>query len=136
MIVCLDSAAIITAFRNQQRHLLAAWIAQQEAAMTCDLVRAEIRSGILGTSNQQTRDAQECWYAVALAELPSRQLDRPLCEQAAILVGSARRKGYHARIDDALVAAAALEAGATVATTNVKHFEQLGVAAVNPLTAG
>jgi predicted nucleic acid-binding protein len=51
---------------------------------------------------------------------------------AAILCGAARRQGYQARIDDALVAAAA-DAGATVATTNVSHFQQLGVPAENPL---
>ena len=136
MIVCLDSAAIIGAFRARRVKDLEAWLERQEGVITCDLVRAQIRSGILGTSNQQTRDRQESWYLDTFAVIPSLQMDRPLCEQAAILAGAARRNGYQAKIDDALVAAAAKSAGATVATANVKHFEQLGVAAVNPLKAG
>ena len=135
MIVCLDSAAIIGAFRSRKTESLEAWLEKQEGVITCDVVRAEIRSGILGTSNQETRDLQESWYQDTFAVIPSRQMDRPLCEQAAILAGAARRNGYQARIDDALVAAAAKAAGAIVATANVKHFEQLGVEAVNPLTA-
>jgi predicted nucleic acid-binding protein len=132
MKVCLDSAVLIAAFRSRRMERLLDWLAEHEV-VTCDLVRAEVRSGILGTANPRTRESQEAWYADTLALVPSRQLDRPLCEQAAILCGAARRQGYQARIDDALVAAAAADAGATVVTTNVSHFEQLGVPAENPL---
>lgn len=135
MRVCLDSSILIAAFRSRAMVSLLDWIAPHEL-MTCDLVRAEVRSGILGTANARIREAQEAWYADTLAQVPSRQLDRPLCEQAAILYGAARRKGFQARIDDALIAAAAADAGATALTTNTKHFEQLGVPALNPLPAG
>jgi predicted nucleic acid-binding protein len=135
MIVCLDSAALIDAFRNGRTDELIDWLAGQDGVLTCDLVRAEIRSGILGTANARTRESQELWYADTIAQVPSRQLDRELCDQAAILCGAARRKGFQARIDDALVAAAAQAAGATVATANVAHFDHLGVPAVNPLAA-
>ncbi|MCX7790151.1 MAG: type II toxin-antitoxin system VapC family toxin [Chloroflexaceae bacterium] len=131
MKVCLDSAILITAFRARRVPELLDWLSEHDV-MTCDLVRAEIRSGILGTANARTREAQEAWYADTLARVPSRQLDRALCEQAAILCGSARRRGYQARIDDALVAAAAQDAEATVVSSNVSHFEQLGVPVVNP----
>ncbi len=134
MKVCLDSSILIAAFRSRQVLRLLDWLMEHEV-MTCDLVRAEVRCGILGTANPVTREAQEAWYADTLARVPSRQLDRPLCEQAAILCGAARRKGYQARIDDALVAAAAAAEQATVLTTNVRHFEHLGVAAKNPLPA-
>jgi hypothetical protein len=135
VIVCLDRAAIIGAFRSRKMESLESWLEKQEGVITCDLVRAEIRSGILGTSNQETCDRQESWYQDTFAVIPSRQMHRPLCEQAAILAGAARRTGHRAKVDDALVAAAAKAAGAIVATANVKHFEQLGVEAVNPLKA-
>ncbi|KXP01529.1 type II toxin-antitoxin system VapC family toxin [Tsukamurella pseudospumae] len=41
----------------------------------------------------------------------------------------------HAPLDDALLAAVAKAHGMTVATRNVKHFEPLGVAIVDPWTS-
>lgn len=91
MIVCLDSALLIAAFRTRRTDQLLDWLAEQEGVLTCDLVRAEIRSGILGTANPETREAQESWYADTIAVIPSRQVDRELCDQAAILCGAAER---------------------------------------------
>lgn len=45
---------------------------------------------------------------------------------------AAYRVPEHALFDDALIAAIAQSAEMTVATQNIKHFESLGVACLNP----
>lgn len=45
---------------------------------------------------------------------------------------AAYRVPEHAPFDDALIAAVAESAGMTVVTRNLKHFEPLGVACLNP----
>jgi toxin FitB len=45
---------------------------------------------------------------------------------------AAYRVPEHAPFDDALIAAVAESAGMTVVTRNIKHFEPLGVACLNP----
>ena len=45
---------------------------------------------------------------------------------------AAYRVPEHAPFDDALIAAVAESAGMTIVTRNIKHFETLGVACLNP----
>lgn len=51
---------------------------------------------------------------------------------AAARVLAAYRVPEHAPLDDALIAAIAQSAGLTVVTRNIKHFEPLGVACLDP----
>lgn len=51
---------------------------------------------------------------------------------AAARVLAAYRVPEHAPFDDALIAAIAQSAGMTVVTQNIKHFEPLGVACLDP----
>ncbi len=132
--ILLDSAFIIGAFRAKKRDWLDKWLQQTPDVMTCDLVIAEIKSGALGIADGERRKNQLRWFEDTFGDMDSRGLDSVLCDKAAELAGQARRNGFATRLDDALVAAAALAADATVATSNVRHFEQLGVHAFNPLS--
>lgn len=51
---------------------------------------------------------------------------------AAARILAAYRVPEHAPLDDALIAAVAQSAGMTVVTRNIRHFEPLGVACLNP----
>jgi predicted nucleic acid-binding protein len=48
------------------------------------------------------------------------------------LTGEARARGRQITMADGLIAATALEHGLTLATRNVKDFENLGLTIVNP----
>jgi predicted nucleic acid-binding protein len=132
--VIIDSSLFITAFRERKDAQLTSFLTSDKHDIgTCDIVRVEIKSGILGTKNEETRRKQELWYRQMFEAIPSRPLDWQLCETAADLAGRARRNGYQASIDDAFIAATACEVNGSVATANLSHFQQLGVEAFNPL---
>ena len=132
--ILVDSSVFISAFRTKKRQWLGKWIKDSGNVITCDLVRAEIKSGVLACADDVRRKSQLRWFETVFKDMDSRGLDRVLCDKAAELAGQARRNGFATRLDDALVAAAALAADAKVATSNVRHFEQLGVHAFNPLS--
>jgi predicted nucleic acid-binding protein len=55
-----------------------------------------------------------------------------IAEQWGTLTGEARARGRQITMADGLIAATALEHGLTLATRNVKDFENLGLTIVNP----
>ena len=132
MTIVLDSSLFLFAFRNHKLKWLAEWLKTGEDFSTCDIVVAEIKSGVLGVGKPETRARQMLWFQETFSVIPSRDLNRSLCDVASELCGSARRNGFSATIDDAFIGATAKELNAQVATANVKHFEQLGVEAFNP----
>lgn len=55
-----------------------------------------------------------------------------IAERWGTLSGEARVRGRQITMADGLIAATALEHGLTVATRNVRHFEEIGVDLINP----
>ncbi len=132
--ILIDSSLLIAAFRNRKDRWFERWIADVGDVITCDMVKTEVIVGALSVKDIAMRGRQLEWADAIFADIESRGLDWPLCEKAAELAGQARRNGFNPDLDDAFVAAAALEADARVATLNVRHFKQLGVTAFNPLS--
>lgn len=62
-------------------------------------------------------------------------LDRPAAEQAAILSVERQRIGRPGELRDTLIAGIAIARGATIATRNLRHFQDLPVEAVDPWAA-
>ncbi len=100
------------------------------------LTLAEIRRGIELLPQSKRRAQLEQWLENDLLEpfddanvLP---VSRAIGERWAALSARAQEKGIQCSVIDGLVAATALEHELTLVTRNVKDFEQLGVALINP----
>lgn len=100
------------------------------------LTLAEIRRGIELLPPSKRRDQLEQWLENDLLEpfddaniLP---VTKAIGERCAALSAREQEKGIQSSVIDRLVAATALEHDLTLVTLNVKDFEQLGVALINP----
>ncbi len=59
-------------------------------------------------------------------------INEPIAERWGLLAGECRLKGRPLKVADGFIAATALEHNLTVVTRNVRDFEGLGVAILNP----
>jgi predicted nucleic acid-binding protein len=100
------------------------------------LTLAEIRRGIELLTPSKRRDQLDQWLENDLLEpfndaniLP---VNKAIGERWAALSAGAQQRGIQPSVIDGLVAATALEHDLALVTRNVKDFEQLGVALLNP----
>ena len=77
----------------------------------------------------------EVWLETDLLKLFSVRIlpmTQTIAERWGVLEGQGQLMGRPLNVPDAQIAATALEHGLTVVTRNVKDFENLGVAILNP----
>ena len=126
---------VVSALRVRGRHpQVAAWAAavpvvdQFVTAMTI----AEIERGVVAKEREdaaQGRVLRRWLEERVLPALADRVL--PFDLRAARILATYRVR-EHAPYDDALIAATAEASGMTIATRNIKHFEPIGVACLDP----
>jgi len=95
----------------------------------------EIRSGLISMPAGRRRTERETAFARALEEkLEQRVLpfDFVAAEEAAVLMDARRRAGRVREFRDTMIAGIALAQRATLATRNVRHFDDLSVPIVDP----
>jgi len=95
----------------------------------------EIRSGLISMPAGRRRTERETAFARALEEkLEQRVLpfDFVAAEEAAVLMDARRRAGRVREFRDTMIAGMALAQRATLATRNVRHFDDLSVPIVDP----
>ena len=79
-------------------------------------------------------DRQSLFESVIEEKLERRILsfDQAAAEEAALLMDLRRRAGRPGELRDTMIAGIALAQGATLATRNVRHFDDLRVPVVDP----
>lgn len=132
MIYLLDTNIVSETRRTRPHGAVLAWLASvpDEALLIPSVVAGEIETGILkaGKADPEKAAALTAWLDQLLAT--SNWIDPdPLCFRIWGRL-SLERSGAHAV--DLLIAAMALQRGATIATRNTKDFDGLGVSVVNP----
>ncbi|EBV3600192.1 type II toxin-antitoxin system VapC family toxin [Salmonella enterica subsp. enterica serovar Virchow] len=128
----LDTNIISETRRIRPHGGVLAWIgAQNEATLFISAVSAgEIQAGIEVTRarDNERADALEIWLEEVLAAFRILPMDA-----AAFRTWAKLKYGRSSAIyDDAMIAAAALRHGLTVATRNIRDFAGFGVKLVNP----
>ena len=101
---------------------------------TADIIRAEFLLGVHAVPDAAKRRRGEQFYRERIARIASLPNETADYETADRLADEARRNGLgQPSLPDALLAAMAIRAGATVATRNLKDFKAMGGDCANPL---
>lgn len=126
---------VVSAIRNPRKNPTpAAWVARiplSELYITTPTV-AELGLGVAAkerTDPTQGKVFRDWFDLQVLAAFGDRILPFDL---AAAQILSTYRVPEHAPYDDALIAAIAQANNMTIVTRNIKHFQPLGVACINP----
>jgi hypothetical protein len=119
---------------------LAEWIDRNSASLFLSAVTvAEIEDGIAKLKREgATRKAADlaAWLETMLHLYEDRILvfDASTARIAGAMTDRARSQGQHPGFADIIIAATAQRHGLTILSRNLRHFELLGVAVIDPLT--
>ena len=136
--IILDTNVLSALTRPNPQEAVVQWLDRQpeSSIWTTSITLMEIRFGLesmpLGRRREQMTQGVE---AVLKEEIEERYLffDIAAARQAAELMALRKRKGRPVELRDTMIAGIALASHATLATRNVRDFEDLSVPVVNPL---
>ena len=135
--IILDTNVLSALMRKAPDASVVEWLDQQpaESIWITSITLFEARLGLALLPNGRRRNVLESAFEELLVEdLEGRILDfdRPAAEAAAALAAERQRQGRVVDIRDTQIARVVLARRATFATSNVKHFSDLGADVVNP----
>lgn len=135
--IILDTNVISALMQKQPDPLVVAWLDGQpaESIWISTITLFEARYGIaLLTSGLHKNSLQERFDQFLQEDLENRvlQFDANAATQAAQLAAQRKERGRPVDMRDTFIAGIALARRATLATRNLRHFEDLSIAVVNP----
>jgi len=138
--IILDTNVISALMRAPPDEAVVGWLDRQppESIWTTAITVFEIRLGIALLAAGRRRDRLEATFERSLAEdLEGRVLpfDGGAAHAAADIAARRQRAGRPVDLRDTQIAGIAVARRATVATRNLKHFQGLAFAVVDPWTA-
>jgi len=109
------------------------WLRANEAELAVDpIILGEIRFGIDRMAAGRRRQRFERWFAEGVVNLVCLPIDAATGIPWAQLLAKLRVSGGAMPFKDSLIAATALVHGLTVATRNIRDFQQAGVKVFDP----
>lgn len=138
--IILDTNVVSEVMRLVPDPRVVAWIDQHEegSIWITSITVFEIRTGIellpIGRRRHTLSSDFERFLDTDIQERVVA-FDTAAAEVAATLAADRRRAGRGAEIHDTIIAGIAMVAEATLATRNVRHFEDLSVTVVDPWSA-
>jgi len=135
--IVLDTNVISELMAPSPNDLIAGWLNRQprSSVWTTSINVYEIRAGLLAMPAGKRRTALEERFEAALqVSLGGRilQFDSESALRAAELSADRRKRGRPVEARDTMIAGIILANHATIATRNVKHFEDIAKWVVNP----
>jgi toxin FitB len=140
-VILLDTNVLSELMRPRPNEAITAWLDGQvdEAIWTTSISVFEIRYGLaLLEEGRRRRNLEEAFRALLEDELLGRvaPFDRAAAEIAGDLAARRRAAGRQIGNQDTQIAGIALARRASIATRNVRHFEDLGIELIDPWSAG
>jgi predicted nucleic acid-binding protein len=128
---------IVSQLMTKPDAVILAWLDRQPwtSLWTTAITVLEIRSGLaIMPAGRRQSDRKAAFDGLVEKNFESRILsfDHAAAEQTASLIGARKRAGRSGELRDAMIAGIALAQRATLATRNVRHFDDLTVPVVNP----
>lgn len=138
--IVLDTNVISALMRRAPEPAVVRWLddAPAESLWITSVTVFEVRFGLdLLVAGRRRRQLEDAFVRAIEEDFENRVLDfdRAAAEAAASIAARERRAGRTIEIRDVQIAGIAFARKATLATRNVRHFDGLGVALVNPWTA-
>lgn len=141
MTYLLDTNIVSEWVKPQPHPQVVAWLQEVDEQQVFLSVAslAEIRRGVELLPPGKRRDRLAAWLA---GELPARfegrvlDIDSQVAEAWGRVMAQAQKTGRHVGAMDAFFAATALVHRLTLATRNVRDFEDIGISLVNPWELG
>jgi len=132
--VLLDTNVVSELVRPAPNDRVAAFVRGLDAPLLSVLSLHELAYGAARIDDAVRRERLSAWIDTVRARFTGRivDVDADVAEVAGRLRAVVDRSGRPTDPLDALIAASALVRGASVATRNVRDFEPLGVAVINP----
>jgi predicted nucleic acid-binding protein len=135
--IVLDTNVLSAAMRRKADPAVVAWLDRQpsESLWITTITVFEIRFGLELLSDGRRRKKLETAFAQALEEDFQRRIlsfDFQAAEEAAKLAARRRNAGQPVEFRDTLIAGIVLAHRAALATRNVRHFQDLPVAVIDP----
>jgi predicted nucleic acid-binding protein len=136
-VILLDTNVLSALMQREPDQIVVAWLDEQpsESIWTTSITLFEVRMGLelLAKGRRRSQLEQEFDRLVA-DDLDGRvQLfDRAAADAAGTIAASRQRAGRTVEIRDVQIAGVASARKATLATRNVRHFEDLGIRLVDP----
>lgn len=136
-LILLDTNVLSALMQRVPDQTVVAWLDEQpsESVWTTAITVFEVRMGLELLAKGRRRSQLEQEFDRLLSEdLDGRvQLfDRAAADAAGTIAASRQRAGRTVEIRDVQIAGVASSRKATLATRNVRHFEDLGIRLVNP----
>ena len=138
--ILLDTNVVSEIMRPRPEPLVSSWLDEQpeEELWTASIVIAELLSGVdLMPNGRKQRALREAIEGMVAEDFRGQILkfDVQAARNYGQIFSDRKRKGRPITEMDALIAATAKTAGATLATRNIADFEHCGIPLVNPWEA-
>jgi hypothetical protein len=135
--VILDTNVVSELMDSEPDPPVIQWLDRQSwsSLWTTSITVLEIRYGLTIMTSGRRRAQREAAFARLIEEnFENRvlQFDYAAAEETALLMGARLRSGRTGELRDNMIAGIALAQRAMLATRNVRHFDDLRVALVNP----
>jgi len=138
--VILDTNVVSELMDSEPDPSVIQWLDRQSwtSLWTTSITILEIRHGLNIMASGRRRAQREAAFARLIEENFERrvlQFDNAAAEETAVLMGARHRTGRMGDLRDNMIAGIALAQRGTLATRNVRHFDDLAVSVVNPWNA-
>lgn len=138
--ILLDTNVLSALMRREPERAIVRWLdgLPPESVWTTSVTVFEVRLGleILATGRRRRR-LEEAFTRALEEDFENRVaiFDRPAAEAAGRLAAERRKAGRPVEIRDVQIAGIATARKASLATRNLKHFEELGLDLIDPWSA-
>jgi predicted nucleic acid-binding protein len=131
---------VVSQLMTEPDAVVLAWLDRQPwtSLWTTAITVLEIRSGLAVMPVGRRQSNRKAAFDLLIKKnFESRVLpfDHAAAEETASLIGARKRAGRPGELRDAMIAGIALAQRATLATRNVRHFDDLAVPVVDPWSA-
>ena len=135
--IVLDTNVLSALMLDRPEIIVAEWLNRQPytSVWTTSVTVFEIRSGLQTMPQGRRRSHKSHAFDQLLAEIIEQRIavfDGASAERAAEIFAECQRNGRPSELRDAMIAGIVLANHATLATRNVKHFEEIAKRVVNP----
>jgi len=139
-VILLDTNVLSALMQPDPDAVVVAWLDNlpAESVWTTSITVFEVRMGLeLLEAGRRRRHLEEAFETMLEEDLENRVLpfDPAAAQAAGRIAAERRRAGRTVEFRDVQIAGIATARKATLATRNLRHFEGLGLALVNPWSA-